>query len=61
MTELTALLLCIGAVVAIFRFKEGLLQTLAASAAAGVALSLFGLTAQQSSSKARRACRPNDP
>ena len=39
-----ALLLCAGAVLAIFRFKAGLLQTLAASAAAGVALYLAGLT-----------------
>jgi chromate transporter len=40
-----ALLLCIGAVVAIFRFKTSLLQTLAASAAAGVALHLLGVVA----------------
>jgi chromate transporter len=39
-----ALLLSAGAVLAIFRFKAGLLQTLAASAAAGVALYLAGLT-----------------
>jgi chromate transporter len=39
-----ALLLSIAAVLAIFRFKAGLLQTLAASAAAGVALYLVGLT-----------------
>lgn len=41
-----ALLLSVGAVLAIFRFKAGLLQTLAASAAAGVALYLLGLTSQ---------------
>jgi chromate transporter len=40
-----ALLLSIGAVVAIFRFKANLLQTLAASAAAGVALHALGLVA----------------
>lgn len=40
-----ALLLCVGAVVAIFRFKASLLQTLAASAAAGVALHALGLVA----------------
>jgi hypothetical protein len=38
-----ALLLCAGAVLAIFRFKAGLSPTLAASAAAGVALYLAGL------------------
>jgi chromate transporter len=37
------LLLCLGAIVAIFRFKAGLLQTLGAAAAAGVALYGFGL------------------
>ena len=37
-----ALLLTIGAIVAIFRFKTGLLQTLAASAAAGAALFAAG-------------------
>jgi chromate transporter len=39
-----ALLLSVAAVLAIFRFKAGLLQTLAASAAAGVALYLAGMT-----------------
>ncbi|WP_294538573.1 chromate efflux transporter [uncultured Rhodoblastus sp.] len=39
-----ALTLCAGAILAIFRFKAGLLQTLAGSAAAGVALYLAGLT-----------------
>jgi chromate transporter len=38
-----ALLLTIGVIVAIFRFKTGLLQTLAASAAAGAALYATGL------------------
>ncbi|MGJ0531890.1 MAG: chromate efflux transporter [Methylocystis sp.] len=38
-----ALLLTIGAIVAIFRLKTGLLQTLAASAAAGAALYAAGL------------------
>jgi chromate transporter len=36
-------LLSISAVIAIFRFKAGLLQTLAASAAGGVALYAIGL------------------
>jgi chromate transporter len=38
-----ALLLTISAVIAVFRFKAGLLQTLAASAAAGAAFYAIGL------------------
>jgi chromate transporter len=38
-----ALLLSISAVIAIFRFKAGLLQTLAGSAAAGAAFYMIGL------------------
>jgi chromate transporter len=38
-----ALLLSVSAVIAIFRFKTGLLQTLAGSAAAGAAFHVIGL------------------
>lgn len=43
--NLWALVLAVGAAVAIFRFKLGMLTTLAACCAAGIALHLFGLVA----------------
>jgi chromate transporter len=42
--DLWALILSIAAVVAIFRFKTGMLPTLAACSAAGIALYLLGAT-----------------
>jgi chromate transporter len=40
--DLWALILGIAAVIAIFRFKVGMIPTLAASSAAGIALYLLG-------------------
>jgi chromate transporter len=43
--DVWSLILAVGAAIAIFRFKVGMIPTLAASCAAGVALSALGLAA----------------
>jgi chromate transporter len=43
--DLWALILTVGAIIAIFRFKSGMIPTLAACCAAGIALHLLGLHA----------------